>query len=160
METKKMGEIYQKIASKLNEMIPIEWEELYLYGEVIENHSTSSYFYYLPGGGDKFEQGLCIDEDYNVDKDIFKNQRREVFSYCEELFKEFKDNNPEPWSNFTMYLSRTGKLKIDFEYDDVLKINSFDRRIIWLYRYLGMYPSHPDDIKLVEEYIKNNSDKN
>ena len=35
METKKMAEIYGKIANKVNDIIPDEWGKVWLYGEVL-----------------------------------------------------------------------------------------------------------------------------
>lgn len=154
METKKTGEIYQKIADKLNEMIPVEWSELYLYGEVIEHDSTTAYFYFTPKNSDNFEQGLDIIDKYHVDAGVFRKMRRELFSYCLELYLEYKNNNSEVWSNFTMYLSRNGKFKIDFEYDDIIEMSNSDRRVIWEYKYLNVYPIDECDKKLLDTYIK------
>ena len=159
METKKMGEIYQKIANKMNIMIPVEWNELYLYGEVIENDSTTGYFYFSPQNSNKFEQGLCITENYNVDKGAFKKLRRELFSLFVELYQEYKNNNAEVWSNFTMYLNYNGKFKVDFDYDDVLKMSNSDRRVVWEHKYLGIYPTHEYDKKRLDDYIKDNQNE-
>ena len=45
METKKMAEIYGKIANKVNDIIPDEWGKVWLYGEVLDD-SSEVYFYF------------------------------------------------------------------------------------------------------------------
>jgi len=156
METKKMGEIYQKIADKIDDMIPVEWDKVYLYAEVLENDSTEVYFYFSELGKDTYTYWYYIPQIYNINKDLFKQLRRELFKYFEELHKEYINNNPEVWTNLTLFLDSNGKFKIDFDYEDVLASGLFgtQRQAIWKYKYLGIYPSDEDAKKVVDEYIK------
>ncbi|MEC0714459.1 DUF600 family protein, partial [Bacillus haynesii] len=36
METEKMEQLYQEIAEGINEIIPTEWEKVYLYAEILD----------------------------------------------------------------------------------------------------------------------------
>lgn len=57
METqKKVGELYQKIAEHLNEMIPSQWKKIILYAEILDDsadiyfilqHQTTAIIYFL-----------------------------------------------------------------------------------------------------------------
>ncbi len=45
METEKMEIVYQEIGTKIDEIIPGEWNEIYLYAELLED-STEAYFFF------------------------------------------------------------------------------------------------------------------
>lgn len=43
METQKMGELYQKIAEHLNEMIPFQWKKIVLYAEILDDSAEYTF---------------------------------------------------------------------------------------------------------------------
>ena len=153
METKKMGEIYQHIADKLDELIPEDWRKIYLYAEVLSD-STMVYFYFTTELNDELIYSLNIPKVYNISKKDFDRLLLELFNYFRQLHSEFKSNNTEVWSNLTFLYESTGKFNIEYNYDDVLKQTTTERRTIWKYKYLGIYPSDEDAKKIVDEYIK------
>lgn len=140
MNNKKINEIYEDIAYEVNSIIPDEWDKVYIYAEESEGAETA-WIYYIP-----------------VDKSSPVNIQpsQEIFNCFERLWHEFKNNNQEVWTNLTFVLDSTGKFKIDFGYEDLSEADTYEIRVIWKYKYLGIKPS-PDkarDNKIIDKYIK------
>ena len=66
----KLNEMYQEIASKINEMIPVEWERVYTMAYINEE-SEEVFFNYTTPGSDDLHYYTAIPKDYNVSKKIF-----------------------------------------------------------------------------------------
>ncbi|GKU78140.1 immunity protein YezG family protein [Paenibacillus sp. L3-i20] len=159
METSRMGQLYQEIAEKLNEIIPVNWKEIHLYAEVIYEDSTMVYFYFNTHEMDKYTYYYYIPKNFNVDKSIFNKMMDELYKKIEELHLEFKDNNPEMWTNLTLKLESSGKFNISYDYEDVLssELTNIERRMIFVYKNLGTLPEDENDRKFLEDYLKNHS---
>ncbi|NFQ68130.1 antitoxin YezG family protein [Clostridium sporogenes] len=160
METKKMGEIYGEIANMVIEMIPDKWNEIYLYGEVLED-SSEVYFYFNSLTRNNIIYGYDIPEIYNVDENIYENLLMELTDIVEELYKEYKENNENVWTNFTFRLNNAGKFNIKFNYDDILKslFSSGERQIIWEYEVLQIEPTNENHKKIIDRYLDSKDDK-
>lgn len=156
METQVMEELYQEIATQLNEMIPEDWEKVLMYTEVSEGADTG-YFYYYPEGA---QSPICCFDIYNIfeiDEDTYDEMHDKLMEYFRELWEEFKNNKQEPWTNLTFTLDNTGKFKIDYDYTDLSEADNYEQRIIWEYKYLGMDPSpeRKRDVKIIQKYLAN-----
>ena len=136
----KLTEHYSIIADKLNEMIPCEWDNVYMYGEVLED-SREVYFYFKPAGEDEFVYGHDIPDTYGVDEDAYDDALFELMDIVAELYNDYSDGATW-WTSITFSLDNTGKCKADFRCYDVLNspFTSGERQIIWEYEVLGLEP--------------------
>ncbi|NFN93537.1 DUF600 family protein [Clostridium botulinum] len=160
METKKMGEIYGEIANMVIEMIPDKWNEIYLYGEVLQD-SSEVYFYFNSLTSNNIIYGHDIPKIYSIDENIYENLLMELTDIVEELYKEYKENNEDVWTNFTFRLNNTGKFSIKFNYDDILKspFLSGERQIIWEYEVLGIEPTNENHKEIIDRYLNSKDDE-
>ncbi|QPK89545.1 antitoxin YezG family protein [Bacillus velezensis] len=160
MDTQKMGELYQRIANQINEMIPSEWEKVYLYAEILED-SSEVYFYFNIPGESEFLYSHNIPDHFNVSEDIYDDLLIELQESFEELREEYKENNPQIWTNLTLNLDRTGQFSIDYNYEDVIasELNGSQRKAIWVYKNLGLLPKRKTVRDFLEDYIKTNEGK-
>lgn len=158
METQAMEKIYEKIASKINEIIPEEWDKVYLFSQVNE-HAAEVYFYYYPKGKTKPVYLFDITELFEYEEHEFDELRYALINLFEELWQEFKNSGQEVWTNLTFILESTGRFKVDYDYSDLSEVDDYEQQLIWEYRYLGIMSEDEDDKKVVEEYIKNNQVK-
>jgi hypothetical protein len=62
-----LGKLYQQIGETINEMIPEEWEKVYLYGEVGGGYCYA-YFYYYPKNSISPAYFYDVTEKLNVPK--------------------------------------------------------------------------------------------
>lgn len=155
MDMEQIELIYQKIATKVVGIIPVNWNRVYLYSEVLDD-STEVYFYFNPKDTDDLIYSHNIPDVYHVDEGIYEKLLYEIFDLFRELQNEFKKNGQELWTNLTLILERTGKFKINYDYEDILNsvFTPSQRNTIWEYKFLGRYPSNERKRKLVDEYIK------
>ncbi|MEC1551570.1 antitoxin YezG family protein [Bacillus haynesii] len=158
METEKMEKLYQEIAEGINEIIPTEWEKVYLYAEILDDSSEVFFYFNVPQNKD-YIYSHNIPEHFNVSEDIYDELLFELHDLFEDLQNEFKQNNPEVWTNLTLTLERNGKFSINYNYDDVIKsdLNGSQRQIIWEYKNLGITPNDEDNIRFLEEYLNSNN---
>lgn len=150
----KLTEYYSAIADKLDEMIPCEWDNVYLYGEVLDD-SREVYFYFKPAGENEFVYGHDVPARYDVDRSTYRQLLRELRTSVTELYNEYKDNGEQVWTNFTFSLDSTGKFNINFNYDDVLNsdFTAGERQIIWEYEVLGIEPAG-EYKEMLNKYLK------
>ena len=95
----------------------------------------------------------------------FQNNFKLVKIYTEllidlqELFKqlhnEFKENNPEAWTNLTLNLESDGTFSIDYDYADVIEsdLDEYERQMIWEFNNLGIFPEDEEDKEFVKDYL-------
>ena len=73
-----LGKIYQQIGETIVEMIPEEWEKVYLYAEVSEGFSYV-YFYYYPVNHSSPVYFLDIPEKFHISDTEFDEIRHQLF---------------------------------------------------------------------------------
>ncbi|MCM8509631.1 MULTISPECIES: immunity protein YezG family protein [Bacillus] len=154
MNNEKMGELYQKIAEHLNEMIPSQWEQIALYAEILDD-SADIYFYFTTPNNSDYLFSHNIPEHFDVSEEIYDQLLIELQELFEELKEEFKLGNQDIWTNLTLKLENTGKFSIDYNDDDVLssELDDLQRRDVWKYQNLGILPADEEDRKFIEEYL-------
>lgn len=146
--TKKIKEMYEEIQRKLLYMIPEKWEAIYLYSSVIENgrkkQTGELFFYYIPKG--IFRKNPVnvyeVPSKFNIDETQYLELAENLYNDIKQLRKEFKKNNPGPmWSNLTISITNM-KFHAEYSYEDLLNnvFNSYERHVIWRYKYLGIGP--------------------
>ncbi len=79
----KLSEMYNKIANEINEMIPVEWEKVYVIAYV-DDGGGQVIFYYTKPRNDELYYYSSIVEDYNVLEEIFDD-------LWMELYRSFKN---------------------------------------------------------------------
>ena len=125
MNTEKMEDNYNDLARILDDMIPEDWSEIYLYAQLVESMYTMYFFYYTKNK-EKLVYSFDIPNNYEIDEDEFDNLRDEMKESFKSLRDEFIKNNQQPWTNLTLSIKETNKLHIDYSYDDVSTIDPFE----------------------------------
>ncbi|WP_147536265.1 antitoxin YezG family protein [Bacillus marasmi] len=152
MNEEQLDRLYQLIAGVVVETIPEEWSKVYLHGEVVEGSQTA-YFYYYPERSDKPIYSHEITELFTVNELEYTEKWHQIVDFIQELWRAFKDNGHEPWTNFTMVFDNIGNFNIDFNYDDLSKIDSLERKTIWKYEHLGIIPKSNSGKRHLEKYL-------
>ncbi|WP_199624428.1 immunity protein YezG family protein [Paenibacillus alkalitolerans] len=136
METKQMEALYQKIANVLNNMIPEDWKKILLYAEFREGFSQVFFYYYPQENRGKPVYSLDITDIFNVDRRHHKGLKQELYECFEQLWNEFKAQEQEQWTSLTYTLDNTGRMKIDYGYEDISQISPVEKQEKWEARYL------------------------
>ena len=146
--TKQIKEMYEEIQRKLLYMIPERWESIYLYSSVIEEGKKEPtgelFFYYIPKG--IFRKNPVnvyeVPSKFNIDENQYVELVQKLYDDIKQLREEFKRTTPgEMWSNLTISITNM-KFRAEYSYEDLVNnaFNSYERHVIWRYKYLGIGP--------------------
>jgi uncharacterized protein (TIGR01741 family) len=157
----KLSELYNKIAQKINSMIPIEWNELYYLGEVEKGKlSWSSVFYFTESDYKVIVKSHDIPTKYNVPQQIYDKLLSELNELLIELYTCFESNEQELWEQVCLTLNSNGKFNVNFTYD-VMNENDggqLKREIVWAYETFGSIPKEGSySRKVLDRYLKENA---
>ncbi|EEM91930.1 immunity protein YezG family protein [Bacillus thuringiensis] len=111
-----LNKLYRKIAEKINDMIPVEWEEFYFNGEVKDGEGGVYFFYTTLDEKQEYKYSHYIPRMYNVDRKIYNQFLHELFDLTVQLQQVFIDNQQEAWFSVTMIVNSEGKLTVRFSY--------------------------------------------
>lgn len=156
-----LSKYYSKIANKLNEMIPVEWEKIAMYAEELGDVSSASFYFYTQdkdGSLISHNSGYLQDE-YNVSEEEWDSSFDELFSANKELWLEFEKAGEKTWDILIFKLDSNGKFKIKFEYDTDRNIDFFTKEIIWAYEDLGIVPQDNYSMSILEDYLKSKGEE-
>ena len=154
----KLNEMYQEIANKINEMIPVEWERVYTMA-YIDDQGGEVFFNFIQPDSNDIHYYTSIPDDYNVSERIFDELSDELYENFDRLRELFIENNQEPWTSCEFDFTNEGKLNVAFAYID-WKNSEFGpmaRKNYYKYKKFGMTPEFEDEreeIKKIEQYIK------
>ena len=145
--TKKIKDIYEEIQKELFYMIPEKWDKLYLYSCVMDmpkNVKTGElFFYYIPKGVLKKKPVNVyeIPNKFNLDENQYFKLVELLFNKIKQLREEFRKVDTEAWSNITLIIENS-RVRVEYDYEDLKKSNftSYERHIIWRFKYLGIGP--------------------
>lgn len=144
--TKKIKGIYEEIQKNLFYMIPEKWDKLYLYSSVIDLDNGEKkgelYFYYIPKGilKKKPVNVYEIPNKFNLDENEYLKLVKLLYDKIKMLREEFrKSETGKLWSNITITIQNM-KFRVEYDYEDLenCEFNSYERHIIWRYKYLGI----------------------
>lgn len=155
-----LAELYNKIANKINSMIPTKWDELYYLGEVEKGkRSWSSVFYFIESAHGEFIKAHDIPSRSGVSQQIYDELLSELNELLLQLYNCFEQNEQEVWEQVSFKLSSKGNFNVDFFYD-VMNENDGGqaKEIIWAYETFGFLPKKGNLYKrLLDKYIKDQS---
>ena len=146
--TKQIKEMYEEIQRKLLYLIPEKWESIYLYSSVIEDGKKEPtgelFFYYIPKG--IFRKNPVnvyeVPTKFNIDEKQYVELVQNLYDDIKLLREEFKRTTPgDMWSNLTISITNM-KFRAEYSYEDLVNnaFNSYERHVIWRYKYLGIGP--------------------
>ena len=161
--TKKIKEMYEDIQRRIFYMIPEKWEKMYLYASVsdlIDRRQTGElFFYYIPKGIFKKNPVNVyeIPQKFNLDEKEYLKLVNILYQKIVELREEFKKIEIVPtWTNLTMSIQGI-QFKVEYDYEDLSKskFSSYERHIIWRYKYLGIGEEklHRKEREILEKYL-------
>ncbi|MBH0156672.1 DUF600 family protein [Fictibacillus sp. 5RED26] len=135
MESKIMEQTYQQIANTLLNIIQEDWKQVLLYAEIREGYKKV-YFYYYPEYGGSPIYSLDIVEIYNMVESEYDRLENELYQNISRLHEEFLEQGQEKWTNLTYILENTGKMNINYGYDDLSQLSPVEKQEKWESEYL------------------------
>ncbi|HJF32434.1 MAG TPA: antitoxin YezG family protein [Sporosarcina psychrophila] len=156
-----MNQMYPVIAEDILGMIPDgNWYEIYLYAEILDG-SREVFFYFNTYENEDFIYSHDIPAKYNVSEKTYDSLLLELQTKFHDLRQIFIDNDQEPWTNLTLILKYPGKIKINYDYEDVINSVIFptQRQMVFEYQHLGLLPQSEINRQFVRNYVNNKNGK-
>lgn len=153
IDEKSLEKYYEKIAEKLDEIIPINWDKIVMYAEETGDVSSISIYYYTHNCTKVHHSG-DISEEYNIDRDIVNSLESELMDINKDLWMEFKKAGEPTWCSLTFYLDKDWQFKIKYGYERDTEIGLLQREIRWAYDELGIIPRDSYERKLLDRYLE------
>ena len=165
----KIRSIYSKIQTQLFYMIPEKWDKIYLYASIVEKinnlETGEMFFYYYPKGILKKNPVNVyeIPTKFNIDENEYMKLVNKLYDTIKTLREEFEKLEERTWTNLTISIENF-KFHVEYDYEDLLSssYSSYDRHIIWKYKYLN-FPIErfsKRDRQMLEEYLLQEQFKN
>ena len=148
-----LNKIYQNIAQKINDTIPVEWDIFYFNAEIHNQEGGVLFFFNTPDRLDEYIYSHDIPDVFNVTEKEYDKKYDELFHLSIELQEIFIKNNQEPWYSFDMIVTSEGKVKIHYGYTKWYQstFGPSDRVNYFEYKYLGKKPSNENERRKFEE---------
>ncbi len=159
----KIREIYTQIQKQLFYMIPEKWDKVYLYSSILErpNHTESGemFFYYIPKGVFKKNPVNVyeIPNRFNIDEEEFYKLTDKLYAEIKKLRNMHIKLKNEKWYSVVISIANF-KFNVEYNYEDLndSKFNSYERHIIFRYKYLDFPISAytKKEKRVIEEYLQ------
>ncbi|MDR0443213.1 MAG: antitoxin YezG family protein [Treponema sp.] len=150
----KLHEMYGKIANHLNAMVPVEWDKIYLLGEVEkEQLSWSASFYCVESKSGEIKRGMELMKEHGVQDyhKLINNLSRMILA----LNNCFKEEGQELWEQVSFTLENSGKFDAQYFYD-VMHENDggqLPREVVWAHKTFGFNPPEGNFLReLLDKY--------
>ncbi|MEH7650658.1 immunity protein YezG family protein [Bacillus safensis] len=146
---------YKNIAETIDEMIPCDWDKVWMYAEILDD-SAGITFYFTEPNNEERVYGHDIPERYRVSNSIYDHLLYKLSKHFRNLKKGYVKNGLGAWTTVNLNLDKSGKFSIDFGYEDVysLGIDHIQRRAVWEYETFGFLPEDEEDKEAVLNYLK------
>ena len=92
---KQINEKIIEIVHQANDMIPVEWDDLYIVIEMDKTYSGEAYFYFKYKN--EYHYHLEMSDDFGLSMMEVLNENTVLFEKCEELKKVFVENDLADW---------------------------------------------------------------
>ena len=74
---------------------------------------------------------LDITDLFDINEDVFDELENELYHCFLELWEVFKEQEQEQWTNLTFMLDGTGKMKINYGYEDISELSPVEKQDKW-----------------------------
>ena len=159
---KQINEKIIEIVHQANDMIPVEWDDLYIVIEMDKTYSGEVYFYFKYKNA--YHYYLYIPRDFCVDKFELYSQTDRLFEKSQELKKVFVENDLADWYICIIHLDDNNKFSVDYDYAPWLEsgYGPSARMDLFEYKYLGKQPANEKELeqfKAMEAFQKEHNQK-
>lgn len=163
IENPKIKAIHTEIQKQLFYMIPEKWDKVYLYASIIEHpkqlETGEMYFYYVPKGVLKKNpiNVYEIPNKFNINDEEFYKLTDKLYATIKKLRNTQIRLGERKWYRIVISLADF-KFNVEYDYENIndSRFNSYERHIIFRYKYLDLpYSSYTKkERKVIELYLQ------
>ena len=144
---KQINEKIIEIVHQADDMIPVEWDDLYIVIEMDKTYSGSAYFYFKYKN--HYHYHLEMSEDFGLSMMDILSENKVLFKKSEDLKRVFIENDLADWYICIIHLDDNNKLSVDYDYAPWLKsdFGPVARKNFFRYQFLGFEPRNEKEIE-------------
>ena len=144
---KQINEKMTEIVYKVNDMIPVEWDDLYINFEVDKTLSGGVIFFFKYNG--EYHYYMDIPSLFGIPKTEFRIDYVNLFALGEDMKKIFIGQGLAEWSAFTIKVDENNKASLDFDYApwNESEFGPSSRVDFFEYKYLGKQPANEKELE-------------
>ncbi|UBH08087.1 immunity protein YezG family protein [Macrococcus armenti] len=152
-----------EIIHQANDMIPEEWHELYINGDINDGAGGGFFYYNTAQDKEKWQYSEVIPFEFDGINEVeYDKEWLELFKLGVSLQQIFRENNQPIWSKVILHVDENMKLTTEFDYSDWYNSEYVDYEYMDYFRdeYLNQPPKHVgmDVVQQIREFkIKENS---
>lgn len=160
--TPEVKKIYASLQKQLFYLVPEKWDRIYLYASMYENTNElekgEMFFYYFPKGILKKNPVNVyeVPSKFNVDENAYMELVDKLYQTIKLVKEEFERAEERIWTNLTISIENL-KFHVEYDYEDLAtsRYSSYDRHIIWKYKYLNapIERLQKNDREMLERYL-------
>lgn len=159
---KQINEKIIEIVHQANDMIPVEWDDLYISIELDRTLSGGIYFFFK--NLNEYQYFLDIPSLYSLSSEVFDKEYDILFEKAQELKKIFLENDQADWYICIIHLDENNKLSVEYDYAPWLKSNfgPTARMNFFRYQFLGFEPRNEKELeqfKAMEAFQREHNQK-
>ncbi|WBF53414.1 immunity protein YezG family protein [Macrococcoides canis] len=142
-----------EIIHQANDMIPEEWYQLYINGDIDDREGGIYFFYNTEDNKEKWQYSATMQfEIEGYSPEIYSAEQEKLFQLGVELQQIFRENNQAIWSKVILNVNENMKLTTEFDYADwnYSKYNEYQYMDYFTHEYLNL-PLEDIDEALFEE---------
>lgn len=132
---------YSELATGINQMIPVEWSEVYFLGEVGRGRTSFGCIFYFEDKQDGIWTRAHEAISYGMSQNEYFKKIYELIDLVTKIYDCFIANDQQGWEQMTFHLTSTGKFDVTFDYDlnDYFYADAgpMAREAIWAYETFG-----------------------
>lgn len=122
---------YQELASKLNEIVPVDWDVIKLRSEV-EEGAVELIYWFQDSTSKEYVQNFDLVSKYGVNRKIEKITFMELTDIVKKIHSAIVDEGNDPFTVVSFTIDNSGKYKINYEYTDLSESTVLERRELWM----------------------------
>lgn len=157
-----MNEKIIEIVHQANDMIPVEWDDLYIVIEMDKTYSGEAYFYFKYKN--HYHYHLEMPEDFGLSMMDVLSENKVLFKKSEDLKRVFIENDLADWYICIIHLDDNNKLSVDYDYAPWFEsgFTSDQQMDFFEYKYLGKQPANEKELekfKAMEAFQREHNQK-
>ena len=155
--------LYSEIQKKLFYIIPEKWESIFLYTSIMDTPSGKPagelYFYYFPKGIIRKKAVNCYEVPnlFDIDDEDYAELITDLYRLMMALRDAYFKQKGRKWTNASISIENF-QFRVEYGFEDLDKsqYNSYERHIIWRYKYLkdDLDTYSKKDRNIIENYFE------
>mgnify|MGYP003586300577 CR=1 FL=1 len=148
-----LDEQLHEIAQTINNIIPVEWNDIYLNSEISNGDGEVLFYFNTVNNREEFIYSHDIPSKYGIPLSDYMDTFNKLMDISRAILKILKDNNQPLWTSMILSIKNRKKISVEFDYTDWISSPfSINQRLNYFkFRYIGYQPKDDKELQRFQE---------